>query len=147
MRSMRILTVVLLGLVACGGEEPAGSELSASEKALLGTWEIVNDSGIEGTVRLTFRADGTFELFIEGFGLSALTSGTYEVDGDRLRLDARKNTLVDEDGDEMEVTSEELVEGDLSGTYEIEGDTLYITFTEVGEDGKEAQVTAEYRRA
>ena len=144
---MRILAVVLLGLAACGGEEPAGRELSASEEALLGTWEIVNDTGLEGTVRLTFRADGTFELFIEGFGLSVLTSGVYEVDGDRLRLDARKNTMVDEDGDELEVTAEELVEGDLSATYEIDSDTLYITFTEVDEDGKESQVTAEYRRA
>ena len=35
--------------------------------------------------------------------------------------------MVDEDGDELEVSSEELVEGDLSATYEIEGDTLYIT--------------------
>ncbi len=32
--------------------------------------------------------------------------------------------MVDEDGDELEVSSEELVEGDLSATYEIEGDTL-----------------------
>ena len=143
---MRILAVVLLGLAACGGEEPAGG-LSASEEALLGTWEIVNDSGVEGTVRLTFRADGTFELFIEGFGLSVLTTGDYEVDGDSLRLDAKKNTMVDEDGDELEVTAEELVEGDLSATYEIEGDTLYLTFTEVDVDGKEHQVTAEYRRA
>ena len=53
--SWRILAVVLLGLAACGREEPAGRELSASEEALLGTWELVNDSGVEGTVRLTFR--------------------------------------------------------------------------------------------
>ena len=147
MRILAVVAVVLLGLVACGDEEPAGSELSASEEALLGTWEIVNDAEVEGTVRLTLRADGTFELFIEAFGASILTTGDYEVDGDRLRLDARKNTLVDEDGDEMEITSEELVEGDLSATYEMEGDTLYLTFTEVDEEGKEYQVTAEYRRA
>ena len=126
---MRILAVVLLGaFAACDKEEPAGRELSASEEALLGTWEQVNDSGFESTVRLTFRADGT--------------SGVYEIDGNSFRLDATKSTAVDEDGDDLEVSSEE----PLNGTYVIEGDTLYVTSTEVDEDGKESQVTTEYHR-
>ncbi len=144
---MRILAVVLLGaFAACGKEEPAGRELSAAEEALLGTWEQVNDSGFESTVRLTFRADGTFELFIEGYGVSILTSGVYEVDSDSFRLDATKSTVVDEDGEDLEFSSEEPIEGYLNGTYVIEGDTLYVTSTEVDEDGNESQVTAEYHR-
>ena len=126
-------------------EEPAGPSLSAQEEALLGTWEQTDASEIGGTLRLTFRANGTFELFIEGFGISILTTGTYQVDGDRLRFDPKEGTVVDDDGDELELPSEEL-EDDLGGTYVIEGDTLFITTTEENEDGEESVVTVEYRR-
>ena len=126
---MLVAVVFVAALAACSKEEPAGSSLSAQEEALLGTWEQINDSEIEGTVRLTFRANGTFELFIEAFGVSISTTGTYQVDGDRLRLDPKKSTIVDDDGDELELPSEEL-EGDQGGTYVIEGDTLFITTEE-----------------
>ena len=143
---MLVAVVFVAALAACSKEEPAGSSLSAQEEALLGTWEQINDSAIEGTVRLTFRANGTFELFIEAFGASITTTGTYQVDGDSFRLDAKKSTIIDDDGDELEITAEELVEGDLNGTYTIEGDTLFITTTEENEDGEESVVTVEYRR-
>ena len=54
--------------------------------------------------------------------------------------------MVDEDGEDLEFSSEEPIEGYLNGTYVIEGDTLYVTSTEVDEDGNESQVTAEYHR-
>ena len=142
---MLVVVVFVAALAACSQEEPVGPAPSSQDEALLGTWEQINDSEIEGTVRLTFRANGTFELFIEGFGVSISTTGTYQVDGDRLRFDPKKGTIVDDDGDELELPAEEL-EGDLGGTYVIEGDTLFITTTEENEDGEESVVTVEYRR-
>ena len=133
---MLVVVVFVAALAACSKEEPAGPSLSAQEEALLGTWEQTGASEIGGTVRLTFRANGTFELFVEGFGISILTTGTYQVDGDRLRFDPKEGTVVDDDGDEVELPSEEL-EDDMGGTYVIEGDTLFIT-TEEG--------TVEYHR-
>ena len=142
---MLAAVVFVVTLAACSKEEPAGSSLSAQEEALLGNWEQIDASAIGGTVRLTFRANGTFELFVEGFGISILTTGTYQVVGDRLRLDPKEGTVIDDDGDELELPSEE-IEGDLGGTYTIEGDTLFITTTEENEDGEESVVTVEYRR-
>ena len=142
---MLVVVVFVAALAACSKEDPVGPAPSSQDKALLGTWEQINDSEIEGTVRLTFRANGTFELFIEAFGVSISTTGTYQIDSDRLRLAPKKSTIVDDDGDELELPAEEL-EGDLGGTYVIEGDTLFITTTEENEDGEESVVTVEYRR-
>ena len=86
---MLVAVVCVATLAACSKEEPAGPSLSAQEKALLGTWEWAGDEdGIETTSRLTFEADGTSELVQEVFGLSVSTTGTYQVKGNSLLLDA-----------------------------------------------------------
>ena len=131
--------ILVAALAACGKDEPAGS---SRDNPLIGTWEITDDAGTGGTVRLTLRTDGTFELFIEAFGSSITTTGTYQVNGDRLRLAPEKSTMVDEDGNKLEFTSEEeLADASLNGTYVIEGDTLFITLTEDGEE-----IVVVYRR-
>ena len=152
---MRMLVAVLFvaALAACSKEEPAGPSLSAQEKALLGTWEWAGDEdGIETTSRLTFRADGTFEQVQEVFGLSVSTTGTYQVKGNSLLLDAEKIVMSDGDGDKLEINDEkELDDVGLSGTFAIEGDTLFITttvitYTEENEDGEESLETLEFHR-
>lgn len=141
---MLVPMVFVVALAACGKEEPAGS--STQQDDLIGTWEgTVEEDGIETTVRLTFRADGTFETVVEGSGLTMTGSGTYQVDGDKLRWDVRKITAVLDDGTELEINDEEdLADVDLDGTFAIEGDTLSITGPD--EDGNESVVTVKYRR-
>ena len=141
---MLVPIVLVAALAACGKEEPAGS--SAQQEDLIGTWEgTVDEDGIEATVRLTFRADGTFETVVESPGVTMTGTGTYQVDGDRLRWDVKKITAVLEDGTELEIDDEgDLADVGLDGTFAIEGDTLSITGPE--EDGNESVVTVEYRR-
>ena len=127
---MLVAVVFVAALAACSKEEPAGS---SQGNPILGTWEQTVDlEGTRVTVRLTFRTNGTFEWVVESsFGSSTIT-GTYQVDGDSLRLDATQGTSVF-GGDEIAMTEEEVDESDQNATYAIEGDTLFITDTEDGE--------------
>ena len=152
---MRMLVAVLFvaALAACSEEEPVGPPSSAQEEALLGTWEATFfEDSIEVTSRLTFQADGIFELVFEVPGLSVSTTGTYQVAGDSLWSDAVKIVMVDGDGDKLEINDEkELADAGPSGTFAIEGDTLFITttvitYTEENEDGEESLETLEFHR-
>ena len=124
----------------------AGSPPSTQEEALLGTWEQTTDA--EGLVlRLTFRADGTFEIRFDGYkdfegfdSASFLTTGTYQVDGDRLRMEPKETTLIG-DGEEYEWPLEE-DDQLINATYAIEDDTLILTIT----DDNGNVETLEFRR-
>ena len=99
--------------------------LSAQDEALHGSWEasLVDEEGNHLTMRLTFKADGAFELYqeitlAEAFQSVVNTteipvekitvdgSGTYEVDGDKLRVDITEQEMLVGGRPFMEVLTE-----------------------------------------
>ena len=63
----------------------------AAEEALLGTWEASIDDEIgEVTFRVTFRADGTFEMSQAVGPISYLGIGTYEVASDSVYVEIKE---------------------------------------------------------
>jgi hypothetical protein len=127
-------TLALIGLatvLACGD--------AVAPEDIAGTWEATSfvftsvedpsesidviDAG--GSLRVTFDADGTYELSVTFGGSTDTDDGTYTIDGNDITLDN--------------------VDDPISGTIEVSGDTMTLNLTgaefDFDEDGTDDPAT------